>query len=87
MGVMERRLARIKAYKELFESENGKVVLSDLQNYCHMFHSTYEKDTNTTMLNEGKRNVLLYILSYTNIDLSQFLKMMEDNRKEMTDGD
>lgn len=80
-------IERVTSYKEIFESEKGKVVLADLLQFCWMFRQTFNGDVNEMLINEGKRNVLLYILSQTNIDLPQLLKMMEDNRKERMNGD
>ncbi len=80
-------IERVTSYKEIFESEKSKVVLADLLQFCGMFRQTFNGDVNEMLINEGKRNVLLYILSQTNIDLPQLLKMMEDNRKERMNGD
>ena len=80
-------VSRAIAYREVFESEKGKLILADLIEHCGLFRNTFSGDVNTMMLNEGKRNVLLYILSILNIDLLNLLKMVEDNRKERMNGD
>ena len=52
------------AYKHLFETENGKVVLSDLESFCGYNRSSVceqHPDTNQTMYAEGKRRVYLRI--------------------------
>lgn len=69
-------------YKQIFESEGGKKILTDLAEHCGMLRSSFNGDVNEFLLNEGRRNVFLYILSMTNIDLPALMKMMEDNRKE-----
>lgn len=83
VNIVERAIA----YREIFETEKGKLILADLIDHCGLFRNTYVGDVNTMMINEGKRNVLLYILSILNIDLPTLLKMVEDNRKERMNGD
>ena len=55
----------IKAYKHIFNSKEGQVVLYDLMNNSNFLRPTYSsKCPNVqTHLNEGKRELVLYILT------------------------
>ena len=51
-----------EAYKQIFESDEGKKVLSDLEKRCH-YHSTtnVKGDSHESAYMEGQRSVLLFI--------------------------
>lgn len=45
-------------YKQVFNSDTGKLVLEDLRNRCFAYVSTYGNDIE---FNEGHRSMLLHI--------------------------
>lgn len=54
------------AYKRLFSTDSGKIVLNDIMSFCgYDKTSVYESDPNPyqTMFMEGKRRVALRIKS------------------------
>ncbi len=51
------------AYINLFDTDNGRVVLDDLMKAHCMFSPTFEGDVNQALLKEGGRNVVLRILA------------------------
>ena len=54
----------IKQYKTVFGSNDGKMVMNDLEKRCFYNVTTFSKgDTNETSFYEGHRNVLLFIKS------------------------
>jgi len=58
-----------RAYKDLFESENGKLVLKDLESFCGQNTSSVcEQSPNElqTFFAEGKRRVYLRIQWWLN---------------------
>lgn len=57
----QRRL--LQSYKLVFESESGKAVLKDLKNAFKYYGTSLNDNPNIVMANEGKRFVVLYILS------------------------
>jgi len=63
--------ATIRAYKEVFDTESGKLVLKDLMKSCHMMQSTFDKDPYETHFNEGARSVVLRILKTQNTSMDQ----------------
>lgn len=54
----------LQAYKEVFNSPNGKLILHDLMSEGHFISPTHTKrdSVNETLINEGKRNLVLYII-------------------------
>ena len=62
---LEKQLYKLKeAYKQIFNSDEGKEVLSDLEKRCH-YHSTtnVKGDSHESAYMEGQRSVLLFIKS------------------------
>ena len=59
----EKQIKEIReAYKMIFESDEGKKVLSDLE--CHFWSTTNVKgDSHESAYMEGQRSVLLFIKS------------------------
>ena len=52
-----------KTYRQLFNTDEGKVILRDLKLRNHMLSSTFVPgDTNDTAFREGQRSVVLTIL-------------------------
>ena len=49
-------------YKFIFESDEGKEVLSDLEKRCHFYSTTNIKgDSHESAYMEGQRSILLFI--------------------------
>jgi hypothetical protein len=49
-------------YQYVFESDEGKEVLSDLEKRCHFYSSTNVKgDSHESAYQEGQRSILLFI--------------------------
>ncbi len=66
------------AYKELFETPAGRIVLNDLMTECHLLQTSYvAKDPEKTFFNEGQRNVALYIITKLNLDEKELLKTLK----------
>ena len=63
---------RVIAYKHLFSSEKGRVVLFDLMNKYHILnpHSGEPFD-------EGQRSVVLEMMRLANINLTELDKMLQ----------
>ena len=68
------RAERIRAYKRVFDSEDGKKVLQDLMKSCHVFTSTMDANPNETAYKEGERSVVLRIMRTLKIDPSEIEK-------------
>ena len=62
---LERQLKALReAYKQVFNSDEGKLIISDLEKRCH-YHSTtnVKRDSHESAYMEGQRSVLLFIKS------------------------
>lgn len=51
------------AYKHLFDTDDGKIVLNDLQRRFHIHGSTFSSEPTDTAYREGQRTVVLFIQS------------------------
>jgi len=51
----------LDAYTQLFATDNGKMVLKDLEKTCGLYISAFDVNPYTTAFNEGQRNVILHI--------------------------
>lgn len=76
---------RVKAFKDTFATESGKIVLQDLVRECGLLRNTYRGNSEELLFNEGKRNVLLYILNNINADLKAILEVAERQSQGVND--
>ncbi len=51
------------AYKRLLETDDGEVVLKDLEHRFHINASTYSSEVTDTAYREGQRTVVLFLKS------------------------
>ena len=58
-----------KLYQNLFDSEEGKLVLQDLKNRCFIDISTY--DGGNMEIHEGMRCVVLHIQTQLNYEVKE----------------
>lgn len=72
---------KVEAFKKCFDSEEGKIVLNELVRECGFLRNSYRGNTDELVFNEGKRNVLLFILSIINVDLPTLLDTLEKGRQ------
>jgi len=53
-----------EAYQRIFNSDDGKIIISDLEKRCHFWSTTNVKgDSHESAYMEGQRSVLLFIKS------------------------
>ncbi len=55
------------AYRRVFNSPSGKVVLDDLARFCRASESTFHEDSRVHALAEGRREVWLRIEKHLNL--------------------
>ena len=72
---------RIEAYQRLFATEDGQEVLYDLMRKCNFVKPTYDPDIHVTMINEGEREAILYIIEILNRDVEELYKFVEQQEK------
>lgn len=77
------------AYQSLFNLEGGNAVLHDLMDFCHLISNTYCGNRDEFLLNEGKRQVILYILANLNTDVQslneRIKRKVEEEKQDAND--
>lgn len=79
---MKEKARVVRAYREIFNSEAGKVVLHDLAKSCHVYHSTMDANPNELAYKEGERSVVLRIIRTLNIDPFELDRLMKKGQSE-----
>lgn len=78
-GIKDLFKTRRQAYKKIFESEEGRVVLADLYKFCGVENPTYvEGDSHGTAYREGMRRVALRIKGILKQDDEQIERLIKD---------
>ena len=80
----------LNAFKNIFgknksseTSNDGKLILFDLANYCNVLNTSFVgKDPLEMEFNEGARDVFLHILEMVEMDMVEFLEIIEKIKKE-----
>lgn len=70
------------AYRRLFSTEDGAVVLADLMRSCNFMDTVYGEDANETYFNEGKRSVLLAIMKTAKMSPEEVSRIVSSIKKE-----
>lgn len=80
----QKQLDKIQAYKDVFGTAQGKIVLDDLMQMHYVLNSTFDKDANTNkiILNEGERNVVLRILSLMKMNTKKLQQRINSHEFE-----
>ena len=79
---MPKRLSKVIDYKKVFNSAEGKRVLYDLMREGHILGPAYyPNEPNSVYVNEGKRNMVLFILEKLKTDTVE-LKALIDKEVE-----
>lgn len=87
---MEEKKKIISAYQSLFDASNEsvRIVKSDLADFCYLLQSTTQSDDSkkvdpiATARMEGRREVMLHILKYMNVNLAQLELMIQAQEQE-----
>ena len=80
------KASTIRAYRDIFASEQGKLILKDLIQECHVASPIISDTDRETFLNEGKRNVFLYIMNRTTLDPDEiFKRIISDGQSQGED--
>lgn len=75
-------LSILEAYKRVFNSDDGKLILEDLSQKCFIWDATVvPNDENTSSFNEGKRCVVIDIMKAVSFDTTNLIKIIERIQK------
>ena len=79
----KKHLALIEDYQAVFESEAGGRVLLDLMENGHLLKPIFSEKLNPieAQLTEGKRELVIYIMSQLKKDIKQLAKIIDINIK------
>lgn len=73
----------LNAYQTVFGSPLGKTVLYDLMNTGHILTPTHDKHgPDGGLKNEGKREIVLYILTLLQTDPVKFLEQLRHGKTQ-----
>jgi len=81
------KLARARAYRRVFERDDGafsraaEIVLADLRDYCRANASTWDRDARISDRLAGRRDVWLRISEHLNLTDDEILKLVEVERE------
>lgn len=75
----------IRAYKNVFNNPDGKLVLADMMKAHGMMSSSYKKDVNEAIFKEGERNVVLRLMSILKIDENKLKERIEAYVREQNE--
>jgi hypothetical protein len=76
-----KRADLVRAYKTVFSTDEGKLVLNDLMKTFHILQSTMDANPHEVSYKEGERSVVLRILRTINIDANELEKILNDQEK------
>jgi hypothetical protein len=77
MSAIEQKAQELsRAYALTFGSPSGQIVLADLDLYCFGLESVaVPGNGDRTFMNEGRREVLLRIQKFTNVNLKELFEL------------
>lgn len=82
------KVNKINQYLEVFENDEGKLVILDLMDKGHVLKPTSGKTERESILNEGKREMVLYILDMISYDVNDIMEIIgtKDKKKDTNKG-
>ena len=70
------------AYNDVFNTDNGKIVLKNLQERCYKKKTTMDANPNVVAFREGCRAVLLHIETIMDYDVDKLRKELERQEED-----
>jgi hypothetical protein len=75
MKEVEKQIAENQQlYKRVFDSEDGKAVLKDLEKRCFINHTTFSESPEQMAFNEGRRSIYMLIKNILDKDIKDILE-------------
>lgn len=78
------KVAKIQTYLKVFDNDEGKEVILDLMAKGHILTPTTGQSDRESALNEGKRELVLYILDMITYDVDDIMKIIGSKDKKET---
>lgn len=76
-----KKVRLVKAYRELFSSDEGLEVLHDLCKACNVYTSTFDGNPHEMAYKEGARSVILRIMRTLEIDPFELDRMIKKQQE------
>lgn len=85
MNIFKRheRAETLRAYKRVFESDDGKKILGDMMKAHHIYRSTMDANPYEMAYREGERSVVLRILRAIKTDPAEIEKFLNEQDNQM----
>ncbi len=74
---MRERRETLEAYRKVFNSHEGRLILKDLMKSCSFYDSVFNTDLNTMAFDEGQRALVLRIINTIKLTPSQIDQMFD----------
>lgn len=71
--------ANQQLYKRVFDNEDGKAVLKDLEKRCFVNFTTYNDSHGQMSFSEGRRSIYIHIKNLIEKNLTQILEDLTKN--------
>ena len=89
---LEKQINNVRAFKSIFDSQDGQVILDHLKKICHFETSTISplEKRDLSQWREGRRSVVLDMISLSKTEVSKFkenFKIQMKKNKEANEGD
>lgn len=78
----KKKVALIHDYIRVFSSDEGQAVLKDLMENSYLLQPTAANTEAISLRNEGKRELMLYILHNLSYDVKSLLELIDDTKNE-----
>ena len=69
--IQEKLKERALAYKQIFDTPQGREVLEDLADFCCAYKTTYSQNKELQFHLEGRREAFLRIANYLELTLTE----------------
>lgn len=77
----EAQVSLLESYQRFFGDGDGQDVIYDLMGVGFFLKPTYDPDPMVAARNEGRRELILYILEQCNRDVKELVKFIEEQEK------
>jgi hypothetical protein len=79
---LHRRLAIKRAFRKVFETEEGRLVLFHLAREAGITRPTLTSDTNSILVREGRQQIVYSIMREAQVDEATLLKQIEQANQQ-----
>ena len=78
------KVLKIQQYLEVFDNDDGKAIVLDLMEKGYILKPTTGKTERESILNEGKREMVLYIMDMLTYDVDDIMGFINNNSAKDT---